>query len=38
VSLFIVGWIKTATCSTNGGLYVIAASLIVGSAVVLAIP
>ena len=38
VSPFIVGWIKTATGSTNSGLYVIAASLIVGSAVVLSIP
>ena len=38
VSPFIVGWIKTATGSTNSGLYVIAVSLIVGSAVVLSIP
>lgn len=37
VSPFIVGWIKDATGSTNNGLYVIAVSLIVGGAIVLAI-
>jgi len=36
-SPFIVGWIKDATGSTNIGLYVIAASLVVGASIVLAI-
>jgi nitrate/nitrite transporter NarK len=36
-SPFIVGWIKEATGSTNNGLYVIAVSLLVGGAIVLAI-
>ncbi len=35
VSPFIVGWIKEVTGSTNNGLFVIAASLIVGGAIVL---
>lgn len=35
VSPFIVGWIKDVTGSTNNGLFVIAASLIVGGAIVL---
>jgi len=35
VSPFIVGWIKDFTGSTNNGLLVIAASLVVGSAIVL---
>jgi len=35
VSPFAVGWIKDATGSTNNGLYVIAASLVVGGAIVL---
>ncbi len=35
VSPFIVGWIKDATGSTNNGLFVIAASLVMGSAIVL---
>jgi D-galactonate transporter len=35
VSPFIVGWIKDATGSTNNGLFVIAASLVVGGAIVL---
>ena len=35
VSPFIVGWIKDLTGSTNNGLLVIAASLVVGSAIVL---
>jgi nitrate/nitrite transporter NarK len=37
VSPFIVGWIKDTTGSTNNGLYVIAASLVIGGAIVLAI-
>ncbi|MBV9889882.1 MAG: MFS transporter, partial [Rhizobacter sp.] len=37
VSPFIVGWIKDTTGSTNNGLYVIAASLVVGGAIVLAV-
>lgn len=37
VSPFIVGWIKDLTGSTNNGLLVIAASLVVGSAIVLSI-
>ena len=37
VSPFVVGWIKDATGSTNNGLYVIAASLVVGGAIVLTI-
>ena len=37
VSPFAFGWIKDATGSTNNGLYVIAASLVVGGAIVLAI-
>ena len=37
VSPFAVGWIKDATGSTNKGLYVIAASLVAGSAIVLSI-
>ena len=37
VSPFAVGWIKDATGSTNNGLYVIAASLLVGAAIVLAV-
>ena len=37
VSPFAVGWIKDATGSTNNGLYVIAASLVVGGAIVLAV-
>ena len=36
VSPFAVGWIKDATGSTNNGLYVIAATLVVGSAIILA--
>ncbi len=35
VSPFIVGWIKQVTGSTNNGLFVIAASLIVGGVIVL---
>lgn len=35
VSPFIVGWIKDLTGSTNNGLFVIAASLVVGGAIVL---
>ncbi len=35
VSPFIVGWIKDATGSTNNGLFVIAASLVMGGAIVL---
>ncbi len=35
VSPFIVGWIKDVTGSTNNGLFVIAASLLVGGAIVL---
>ena len=35
VSPFIVGWIKDLTGSTNNGLLVIAASLVIGSAIVL---
>ena len=35
VSPFIVGWIKDATGSSNVGLYVIAASLVIGAGVVL---
>ena len=37
VSPFAVGWIKDTTGSTNNGLYVIAASLVVGGAIVLAV-
>ena len=37
VSPFVVGWIKDATGSTNNGLYVIAASLVIGGAIVLTI-
>ena len=37
VSPFVVGWIKGATGSTNNGLYVIAASLVIGGAIVLTI-
>ena len=37
VSPFIVGWIKDNTGSTNNGLFVIAASLLVGAAVVLSL-
>ena len=37
VSPFIVGWIKDATCSTNNGRYVIAVSLAIGGAIVVAI-
>ena len=36
-SPFIVGWIKDATGSTDNGLFVIAASLVIGSAIVLAL-
>lgn len=36
-SPFIVGWIKDSTGSTNIGLYVIAASLVIGGAIVAAI-
>jgi D-galactonate transporter len=36
-SPFIVGWIKDSTGSTNIGLYVIAASLVIGGAIVVAI-
>ena len=36
VSPFAVGWIRDATGSTNTGLYVIAATLVVGSAIILA--
>ncbi len=36
-SPFIVGWIKDATGSTDNGLFVIAASLVVGSIVVMAV-
>ena len=38
VSPFIVGWIKDATGSANNGLYVIAASLIVGAMVIVSMP
>lgn len=37
MSPFVVGWIKDATGSTNNGLYVIAASLVVGGAIVLTV-
>ena len=37
VSPFIVGWIKDTTGSTNNGLFVIAASLLVGGAIVLSL-
>jgi nitrate/nitrite transporter NarK len=37
VSPFIVGWIKDTTGSTNNGLYVIAVSLAIGGAIVVAI-
>jgi len=37
VSPFIVGWIKTETGSSNVGLYVIAASLVVGAGIVLSL-
>jgi D-galactonate transporter len=37
VSPFLVGWIKDTTGSTNNGLYVIALSLVIGSAIVVAI-
>ena len=35
VSPFVVGWIKDVTGSTNNGLFVIAASLVAGGAIVL---
>lgn len=38
VSPFAVGWIKDVTGSTNNGLFVIAASLVAGSVIVLLLP